>query len=76
MRTALFWLRVLQLPEGCDRCVACGRRLPAVAAGDIVAAFCAGQELLSLLGDCCLTAEARAELARLRAEAATERCRR
>ena len=75
MRTTVLWLKVLQSPVGCERCVGCGCPLPPALPGDIFPAFVVEQELMGLTCDGCLTLPAREELRRLRAESA-ERCRR
>jgi hypothetical protein len=59
------WHAVLDL-ELDVRCVACRRPLPTLVRGDCVAALFADEELLGVVGECCLAEHSRAELSRLR----------
>jgi hypothetical protein len=65
MTLAIRWFAVAATE--CDRrCVVCGRPLAVLSRGDCVAGLVSGGELISVVGDECLTDAARAELSRLR----------
>lgn len=60
------WMRVVESPDA-RACIVCGRSIPQAVEGDFVAAVVAENELVGIVGGCCLTPTTRAELARLRA---------
>ena len=62
---ATLWHVVLELAQDV-RCIACGCQLPTLIPGDCAAGYFAGEELVGIVGWCCLTAQSRTELTRLR----------